>query len=106
MSVRVSFMGVIANVTGQKELTLASEPGVTLRQVLESLEEQYGEEFGRRLFRTSNPPRRLQMHTRIFVNRQLVEDGALDDPLPFAGDAAVPASSEVLIYLMPAACGG
>ena len=35
--------------TGQKELTLAAEPGVTLRQILDSLEEQYGEEFGRRL---------------------------------------------------------
>lgn len=99
-------MGVIAHMTGQKELTLASEPGVTLRQILDSLEEQYGEEFGRRLFRTSTPPRRLQMHTRIFVNGGLVEDGALDDPLPFTGDGAAGPSSEVLVYLMPAACGG
>lgn len=97
-------MGVIASVTGQKDLTLAAESPLTLREVLDRLEVRFGPEFGRRVFRSQTPPRPLQMHTRIFVNGTLAGDEALDQPLP-AADAA-PGSSEVLIYLMPAATGG
>ena len=102
MSIRVLFMGVIANVTGQKDLLLPLESGVTLRAVLDRLEERYGPEFSQRVFRSPTPPRQLQMHTRIFVNGSLASDETLDAPLP----AAEPAASEVLIYLMPAASGG
>ena len=104
MSIRILFMGVIATVTGQKDLVLAAEPGATLRQVLDRLEARYGAEFGLRVFRSQTPPRPLQMHTRIFVNKTLVTDDTLDQPLPGAG--AEPGSAEVLIYLMPAASGG
>jgi molybdopterin converting factor small subunit len=102
MSIRVLLMGVIASVTGQKELVLPAEPGLTLRQVLDRLDERFGPEFGRRVFRAQTPPRPLQMHTRIFVNGTIAEDDTLDRPLPISGEGA----SEVLIYLMPAATGG
>lgn len=103
-SIRVLFMGVIASVTGQKEMALPVEPGATLRSVLNGLEARYGPDFGRRLFRAQQEPRPLQMHTRIFLNGTLVGDDALDQPLAAAGGEAE--SAEILIYLLPAATGG
>ncbi len=97
-------MGVIATVTGQKELVLETRPGATLRQVLDDLESRFGPEFGLRVFRSQRPPRPLQMHTRIFVNSAVQTDEALDRPLP--PDAGGQGGAEVLIYLMPAASGG
>jgi molybdopterin converting factor small subunit len=97
-------MGVIATVTGQKELVLETRPGATLRHVLDDLESRYGPEFGLRVFRSHTPPRPLQMHTRIFVNSVIQTDEALDRPLPPGGDGR--GEAEVLIYLMPASSGG
>lgn len=104
MSIRVLLMGVIATVTGQKELVLETRPGATLRQVLDDLEARFGPEFGRRVYRSTEPPRLLQTHTRIFVNRALQSEAALDLPLPAGGEGRD--DDEVLIYLMPAASGG
>ncbi len=106
MSIRVSFMGVLAGVTREKEMTLSCGPEVTLRQVLDLAEQKYGEVFGQRVYRNSNPPRRLQTYTRIFVNGNLVDDGALDKPLGPAEAAQGSSSAEVLVYVMPAASGG
>ena len=104
MSPRVVFMGVIATVTGRKEMALETRPGATLRQVLDDLESRFGPDFGRRVFRSQTPPRPLQMHTRIFVDSALQTDETLDRQLPTGGDGQ--GSAEVLIYLMPAASGG
>lgn len=104
MSIRVTFMGVIATVTREKDCVLPSRASLTVRDVLDGLEARYGAEFGRRVFRSETPPRPLQMHTRVFVNGQLVDDAALDQPLTAAGDE--PGASDVLIYLLPAATGG
>lgn len=104
MSITVLFMGVIGSVTGEKSVTLPATSGLTLRALLDHLEGRYGPEFGRRVFRSHVPPRPLQMHTRIFVNGDLVDDHTLDEPLPC--DGAVAGSPEVVIYLMPAATGG
>lgn len=104
MTIKVVFMGVIATATGEKDLSLSAAPGETLRQVLDRLESRYGPEFGRRVFRSQVAPRPLQMHTRIFVNGNLTSDAELDRPLPAARDE--PGTSEVLIYLLPAAAGG
>ncbi|MFQ5848014.1 MAG: MoaD/ThiS family protein [Candidatus Methylomirabilales bacterium] len=104
MTIRVSFMGVMRTVTRETDVGLSAAPGVTLREVLDSLERRYGPEFGRRVFRSQVPPRPLQMHTRIFVNGNLTDEEKLDEPLPVdGGEAGCP---EVLIYLMPAATGG
>lgn len=104
MSTRVLFMGVIATVTRQRELVLETRSGATLRQVLDQLEARFGPEFGLRVFRSPAPPRPLQTHTRIFVNRAVQSDATLDAPLPAGGGAGD--EDEVLIYLMPAASGG
>ncbi|MBI5628941.1 MAG: MoaD/ThiS family protein [Candidatus Rokubacteria bacterium] len=104
MSIRILFMGVIATVTGQKDLVLEAGPGATLREVLDRLEARYGPEFGMRVFRSQTPPRPLQMHTRIFVNNELATDETLDLALPSVGPEQ--GAAEVLIYLMPAASGG
>lgn len=97
-------MGVIGAVTGEKDLSFPAAPSVTLREVLDLLESRYGPEFGRRLFRSQVPPRPLQMHTRIFVNGNVVDDEKLDRPL--TSDGGETESPEVLIYLLPAATGG
>lgn len=102
MSIRILFMGVIAGVTGQKEVAMSAEPGTTLRSVLDRLEALYGAEFGRRVFRSQREPRPLQMHTRIFVNGTIVTEDGLDRPMPVTESE----SPEVLIYLLPAATGG
>ena len=106
VSVRVSFMGVIAHVTKEKELTLTCRKDVTLREVLDLAERKYGPEFGRRLYSNSTPPRRLQMHTRIFINGNLVDNGCLDEAVPMAADGPAASPAQVLVYLMPAASGG
>jgi hypothetical protein len=104
MSIRVLLMGVIGRVTGEREVVLPVEAGLTLRRVLDDLDRRFGPEFGCRVFRSQTAPRPLQLHTRIFVNGTLVEEDALDRPLPASGEAPEP--SEVLIYLLPAATGG
>lgn len=104
MRTRVSFMGVIARLTGEREVVLDFDQPPTLRALLLRLEERYGKEFGTRVFRNADPPRRLQMCMRIFVNSNVVPDSALDEILP--GPTNDDTSADVLVYLLPAACGG
>ncbi|HRA77415.1 MAG TPA: MoaD/ThiS family protein [Burkholderiaceae bacterium] len=104
MDVRVSFMGVIANVAREKETTLSFGQTPTLRGLIDALEQRYGPAFGARVYRNSSNPRLLQMCTRIFVNTRLVDDRSLDQPLPLPADARP--STEILVYILPAACGG
>lgn len=104
MNLRVCFMGVIASLTREKELPLQFDEAPTLRGLLDQLEARYGAEFGTRIYRNAKPPRLLQMCTRIFVNGALVDETAMDAPLP--SEAPSGESSEVLVYLLPAACGG
>lgn len=102
VTLRILFMGVIAQFAGGKELMLDFERGRTLRELLYELERRYGEEFGARIFRSTTPPRRLQMGMRIFINRKLIDEAALEQPLAFESES----SPEILIYFLPAACGG
>lgn len=104
VTVRVSFMGLIAYVTKARELELGFPATPTLRGLLEELERRYGADFGARVFRTATAPRRLQMCLRIFVNGEVVDDAALDAPLPAPAGAG--ASPAILVYLLPAATGG
>lgn len=104
MQTRVSFMGVIAQLTKEKEVALAFDQPPTLRGLLDELERRYGAEFGTRLYRNADPPRRLQMCTRIFINGNLIGEDNLDQALPAPANAD--GSAEVLVYLLPAACGG
>lgn len=104
MDARIFFMGVIANFTGERELALAFNKPPTVRGLLDELEQRYGAEFGERVFRTSTTPRLLQTYARIFVNGNLVKAEELDEPLSAA--PAGKSSPEVVVYLLPAACGG
>ena len=104
MNVNILFMGVIADITGTKKQTVQFDQIPTLRGLLTELERQSGEEFGVRIFRSSTAPRLLQMCTRIFINETIVHNTELDQSLPVPADAAT--SPEVLVYFLPAACGG
>lgn len=104
MNVNLLFMGVIADITGTKKQTLHFDQIPTLRELLNELERQYGAEFAVRIYRSSVAPRVLQMCTRIFINETIVHNNELDQSLP--APANTEASSEVLIYFLPAACGG
>lgn len=104
MDVRIRFMGVIADIAQTKQQTLAFDQVPTLRALLVELERQHGPDFGSRIFRSSTAPRMLQMCTRIFLNKNIVDNRALDETLPVSDDAA--ATPEVLVYFLPAVCGG
>lgn len=104
MNVNLLFMGVIADITGTKKQTLQFDQVPTLRELLNELERQYGAEFAVRIYRSSVAPRVLQMCTRIFINETIVHNSELDQSLPTPANTAT--SSEVLIYFLPAACGG
>ena len=104
MNLQIDFMGVIADITRTKKLALDFDDALTLRDLLDELERRYGDEFSVRIFRSSSAPRRLQMCTRIFINRKLVDDRALDAPLPSPSEPG--SSAAILVYFLPAACGG
>lgn len=104
MNVQIDFMGVIANITRTKKLALDFVDAPTLRELLAELERRYGDEFSARIFRNASAPRRLQMSTRIFINGNVVDDRALEASLPFPPEPG--SSAAVLVYFLPAACGG
>ena len=104
MNVDLLYMGVIADITGTKTQTLEFDQLPSLRGLLSELERQYGEDFGVRIYRSATEPRLLQKCTRIFINDIIVNDRELDQPLP--PPAADAKSTSVLVYFLPAACGG
>jgi len=104
VDLRVSFMGMITSFTGVKELALELPETATLRELLDDLEQRYGPEFGKRVYRNARPPRPLQMCTRIFINEIIVGDEALDEAIPLPEDGGP--HPEVLVYILPAATGG
>jgi|ETNmetMinimDraft_13_1059891.scaffolds.fasta_scaffold205379_1 molybdopterin converting factor small subunit len=104
VSLRVSFMGIITSFTGVKELALELPERATLRQLLDDLEQRYGPEFGKRVYRNAKPPRHLQMCTRIFINEVIVGDDALDQTIPLPQDGGP--NPEILVFILPAATGG
>ena len=104
MNVQIDFMGVIANITRTRKLAMEFDAAPTLRELLAELEHRYGDEFGARIFRGADAPRRLQMATRIFINGNVVDDRALEASLPSPPEPG--SSAKVLVYFLPAACGG
>lgn len=104
MNVQIDFMGVIANITQTKALALEFDEAPSLRELLGDLESRYGDEFSVRIYRNANPPRWLQTGTRIFINGNVVDDRALETKLPSSPDSG--SSADVLVYFLPACCGG
>ena len=104
VNLRVSFMGITSSLTGTRELALQIPDTITLRGLLDDLEQRYGPEFGQRVYRNAKPPRLLQMCTRIFINGNMVDDSALDEILPPPEDGGE--YPDVLVFILPAATGG
>ena len=104
MNVQIDFMGVIANITRTKKLALDFNDAPTLSELLAELERRYGDEFSSRIYRNASAPRRLQTSTRIFINGNVVDDRALESSLPSASEPG--SSATILVYFLPAACGG
>jgi molybdopterin converting factor small subunit len=104
MNVQIDFMGVIANITRTKKLALDFDDAPTLSELLTELERRYGDEFSARIYRNASAPRRLQTSTRIFINGNVVDDRALESSLPSASEPG--SSAKILVYFLPAACGG
>ena len=104
MNVQIDFMGVIANITHTKKLALDFDDAPTLRELLAELERRYGDEFSSRIYRNAGAPRRLQTSTRIFINGNVVDDRALEASLPSSPEPG--SSAEILVYFLPASCGG
>lgn len=104
MNVQIDFMGVIANITRTRKLGLDFDDAPTLRELLDELEHRYGDEFSARIYRNASAPRRLQTSTRIFINGNLADDSALEALLPSPPEPG--ASAAILVYFLPAACGG
>ena len=44
------------------------------------------------------------MGLRLFINKNLIDEAAMEQPIPTANDSG--SASDVLIYFLPAACGG
>ncbi len=104
MNVQIDFMGVIADITGTKKLALDFDAAPTLSGLLDELETRYGDEFTTRMYRNASTPRRLQTGMRIFINGTAVDDRALEASLP--EPSAPGASASILVYFLPACCGG
>ena len=104
MNVQIDFMGVIANITRTRKLALDFDDAPTLRELLAELERRYGDEFSSRIYRNAGAPRRLQMGTRIFINGNVVDDRALETALPSPPEPG--SSAAILVYFLPASCGG
>ena len=104
MNVQIDFMGVIANITRTRKLALDFGDAPTLRELLAELERRYGDEFSSRIYRNASAPRRLQTSTRIFINGNVVDDRALEVSLPSPPEPG--SSAAILVYFLPASCGG
>lgn len=104
MNVQIGFMGVIADIAKTRKLALDFESAPTLGELLGELETRYGEEFTTRIYRNAVTPRRLQTGTRIFVNGKVADDAALAAALPEPTEPG--ASAAILVYFLPASCGG
>ncbi len=104
MNVQIGFMGVIADIAKTKKLALDFDGAPTLSELLDELERRYGDEFTNRIYRNAVTPRRLQTGTRIFINNKAVDDAALATALPQPAEPG--ASASILVYFLPASCGG
>ena len=104
MNVQIDFMGGSANIPRTKKLALDFDDAPTLRELLAELERRYGDEFSSRIYRNAGAPRRLQTSTRIFINGNVVDDRALEASLPSSPESG--SSAAILVYFLPASCGG
>ncbi len=95
VTVRLKFMGDLPTVIGQRSLQLEMPAGNTVRDVLASLSNTYGEAFTVRVF---SSPTKLHHYILVFVDGQDIKGrGGLDAQL---------GSGEVDIVMLPMFGGG
>ena len=95
VNVRIKFMGDLPTVIGQRSLELEMPAGKSVRDVLDSLSNSYGEAFTARVFST---PTKLHHYILIFVDGADIKGrGGLDAKL---------GNGEVDIVMLPMFGGG
>jgi len=95
LAVRVTFMGELPSIIGQRSLQVALPEGATVGELLESLSKSYGNVFTDRVF---CGPGKLNHTMLIFV------DG--EDIKQRGGLAATLGDSEVEVIMLPMFGGG
>jgi len=95
VQVKVSFLGDMRSIVGQREVFLVLQGGVTLAELLGKLVARYGDGFRRRIF---NERGELLRHVVVFINgRDARERGGLE---------AVLDGEDIDILLLPVFEGG
>ena len=93
--VRVTFMGELPSIIGQRSLQVALPEGATVGELLESLSKTYGDNFTSRVFCT---PAKLHHTMLIFVDGENIKDRG--------GLAATLGTGEVEVIMLPMLGGG
>ncbi len=92
VAVRVWFFGLVATMTGERDVGLELPSGATVRDVLAALGRRYGETFLGNLMRTKNEKASC---CRVSLNGRVVKD--LDAPVAAEGAATV----EIILLSAP-----
>ncbi len=95
LAVRVTFMGELPSIIGQRGLQVALPEGATVGDLLESLSKTYGDKFTCRVF---SGPAKLHHTMLIFVDGENVKERG--------GLAAKLGNSEVEVIMLPMFGGG
>lgn len=95
LAVRVTFMGELPSIIGQRSLQVALSEGATVGELLESLSATYGDAFSCRVF---CGPGKLRHTMLIFVDGENIKQRG--------GLAAKLGDSEVEVIMLPMFGGG
>ena len=93
--IRVTFMGELPSIVGQRSLTLTLPQGATVGELLESLSRTYGDNFTCRVFCA---PAKLHHTMLIFVDGENIKDRG--------GLAATLGTGDVEVIMLPMLGGG
>ena len=95
LAVRVTFMGELPSIVGQRGLQVALPEGATVGELLESLSKTYGDNFTCRVF---SGPAKLHHTMLIFVDGENIKERG--------GLAATLGRGEVEVIMLPMLGGG
>jgi molybdopterin converting factor small subunit len=98
LPVRVKFYGVIRDVVDGPQVELELSRDSTVRDLLRSLADRYGEGFVERVM---DSQRGIKTYVRLFINDNEIGNDSLDTRLA-TGEAPL----QALVYVLPATTGG
>lgn len=98
VKVKVSFYGVIKDAVKEPQVEVQMSDAFTMRQLLESLREKYGDKFKSSIF---DEKYGVKTYVRFFVNKEPLDNFELDKELRINGENA-----ETAILVMPSSEGG